>query len=138
MAHGFEIVQSQYADWHFDWTDCIADNGLHGRLLVGPRRPVLPVERPALLAALSSFRIALSRDGETIDQGVGSNVLDGPVHALTHLVRVLADDTLNPPLRSGEVITTGTLTRAFPVGPGEHWSTTLEGIDLPGLSVEFS
>jgi 2-oxo-3-hexenedioate decarboxylase len=48
---------------------------------------------------------------------------------------VLASDDLNPPLRAGELVTTGTLTRAFPVAAGERWSTTLSGIDLPGLAV---
>ncbi|MGE3307421.1 MAG: 2-keto-4-pentenoate hydratase [Rhizobiaceae bacterium] len=137
IAHGFEIVQTQFRDWRFDWTDCVADNGLHGRLLIGPRRTVEPRERPALLRALSAFRIALSRDGTMIGEGSGANALDGPVHALTHLAGVLAGDALNPPLRPGEIVTTGTLTPAFPIRPGERWATTLDCIDLPGLSVEF-
>ena len=44
---------------------------------------------------------------------------------------------MRPPLRAGEMITTGTLTRAFPVVAGERWSTEIDGFDLPGLSVEI-
>jgi 2-keto-4-pentenoate hydratase len=35
VAHGVEIVQSHHPDWKFRLADCIADNGLHGRLVVG-------------------------------------------------------------------------------------------------------
>jgi 2-oxo-3-hexenedioate decarboxylase len=68
---------------------------------------------------------------------LGANVLDGPIQALAHLAAVLGHDRLNPPLRAGEVVTTGTLTRAFPVLAGEVWSTEISGFDLPGLSVEI-
>ena len=64
-------------------------------------------------------------------------MLDGPIQALAHLVEVLGRDPHNPPLRAGEMVTTGTLTRAFPVGRGERWSTRIEGVDLPGLAVEI-
>jgi 2-keto-4-pentenoate hydratase len=39
------------------------------------------------------------------------------------------------PVREGEIVTTGTLTDALPVAPGETWSTSLDGISLPGLSI---
>ena len=90
-----------------------------------------------LAADLSSLTIRLTRNGEPADTGSGTNVLDGPIQALAHLVAVLAKDTLNPPLRAGEIVTTGTLTRAFPVLSGERWATEIEGFDLPGLSVEI-
>jgi 2-keto-4-pentenoate hydratase len=137
VAHGFEIVQSIYPGWRFAAADCVADGGLHGALLLGHRKMIEEAEREALLAALSSFSITLSCDGEIAGTGRGANVLDGPVHALAHLVEVLARDPVNPPLRAGEIVTTGTLTRAFPILPGQRWSTELDGIDLPGLSVCF-
>ncbi len=48
-----------------------------------------------------------------MERGQGSNVLGGPLSALRHLVELLARDPHNPPLQAGEIITTGTLTRAF-------------------------
>lgn len=137
VAHGFEIVQSIFPGWRFRAADCIANGGLHGALLLGPRRSVPENERSQLPARLSGLRVTLSRNGEPVDTGSGANVLDGPVEALAHLVAVLGHDTRNPPLRAGEMVTTGTLTRAFPIAAGERWSTQIEGIDLPGLSVEF-
>lgn len=137
IAHGFEIVQSVFPGWRFAIPDCIAGGGMHGALVVGPRLPVHADGREALFKALPSFAVALHRNGEEIDTGKGANVLDGPLSALKHLVEVLANDDFNPPLRAGELVTTGTLTRAFPVTAGEKWSTTLSGIDLPGLAVTF-
>jgi 2-oxo-3-hexenedioate decarboxylase len=138
VAHGFEFVQSIFPGWRFRVADCVADGGLHGRLFVGPRRELSDTERKTLAADLSALTIRLSRNGALADTGSGANVLDGPVQALAHLVAVLAKDRLNPPLRAGEIVTTGTLTRAFPVLKGERWSTEIEGFDLPGLSVEIA
>ncbi len=58
--------------------------------------------------------------------------------ALRHLVELLADDAANPPLAAGEMVTTGTLTRAFPVAPGETWTTALSGVALDGISLRFA
>jgi 2-oxo-3-hexenedioate decarboxylase len=138
VAHGFEVVQSIFPGWRFQVADCVADGGLHGRLFVGPRRELSDTERETLAADLSALTISLRRNGALVDAGTGANVLDGPVQALAHLVAVLAEDQLNPPLRAGEIVTTGTLTRAFPVLKGERWSTEIEGFDLPGLSVEIA
>ena len=37
VAHGFEIVDTHFADWRFAAADTVADFALHGRLFVGPR-----------------------------------------------------------------------------------------------------
>jgi 2-oxo-3-hexenedioate decarboxylase len=39
IAHGYEIVQSHFPDWKFRAADTIAAFGLHGALVVGPKRP---------------------------------------------------------------------------------------------------
>jgi 2-oxo-3-hexenedioate decarboxylase len=137
-AHGFEIVQSIFPGWRFQAADCVANGGLHGRLFIGPKRVLTEADRRGFMSDLSSFTITLSRNGEAVDKGSGANVLDGPVQALAHLVAVLTRDDRNPPLRAGEIVTTGTLTRAFPIFPGERWTTEIEGLDLPGLSVEIA
>lgn len=135
VAHGFEIVQSIYPGWSFAAADCIADGGLHGRLFVGPRHHLSRSEQTSLAKDLSALRVTLFRNGATVDSGTGANVLDGPIQALSHLVAVLADDPFNPPLAAGEMVTTGTMTRAFPVHPGERWLTKIEGYELPGISI---
>src|SRR5678815_256053 len=52
MAHAVEIVQCHHPDWKVSIADCTADNGLHGRLILGT--PV-PVEKIAGLAAALPF-----------------------------------------------------------------------------------
>ena len=90
------------------------------------------------LRELPTFEIDLYCNGTLADRGRASNVLDGPVSALRHLVQLLAQDPLSPPLAAGEIVTTGTLTRALPIKAGETWSTTLRGIPLDGLSLRFA
>lgn len=137
VAHGFEIVQSPFPGWRFTAADTVAVNGLHGVYRLGPRRALRPADRPAWLDALARFSITLSRDGVETDRGVAANVLDGPLSALKHLVGLLAADPNNPPVAAGEIVTTGTLTRAFPVAPGETWTTALDGLPLDGIAITF-
>jgi 2-keto-4-pentenoate hydratase len=136
VAHGFEIVQSIFPEWKFSAADTVAANGMHGALLIGPRHKIgLQVEKWEKM--LSAFEIDLLCDGHVIDRGRSENVLGGPVAALRHLVDLLARDEINPPLAAGEVVTTGTLTRAMPVRSGETWSTALDGISLDGIQARF-
>lgn len=137
VAHGFEIVQSVYPGWRFAAPDTVIGLGMHGGLRVGPRVPVAEAPAGGWLAALRDFRITLSRDGETVDEGGGTNVLGGPLTALRHLVELLAEDAHNPPLAAGEIVTTGTLTGAFAVAPGETWSTRIEDLPVEGLEIRF-
>ena len=137
VAHGFEIVQSRYPGWKFKAADTVADGALHAALLVGPQCPV-PSLGAGLLDALKDFTITLSRNGQLEESGQGSAVLGHPLAAIAHLMQVLATQPKHPPLQAGEIITTGTLTQARDVRPGETWSTALQGIGLPGLSVQFT
>jgi 2-oxo-3-hexenedioate decarboxylase len=136
VAHGFELVQSIFPRWEFTLPDTVAAYGLHGRLIIGPRH-ALADTRDDWERDLSTFRIDLERDGTVVDQGRASNVLGGPLSALRHLVEVLANDPVNPPLAAGEIVTTGTLTRAFPVAPGETWTTKPQGVALDGIAIRF-
>jgi 2-oxo-3-hexenedioate decarboxylase len=136
VAHGFEIVQSIFPGWKSTLPDTVAAYGLHGALLIGPRHDVNG-QRDEWERTLATFEIDLRRNGEFVDRGRAANVLGGPLSALRHLNDVLRDDLFNPPLADGEIVTTGTLTRAFPVVPGETWETELTGVPLDGISIHF-
>ena len=133
IAHGFEIVQSPYLDWKFRAVDSIAAFALHGVLVIGRPVPVADVEDCA--AKLRTFTVALLRDGVAQATGRGADVLDSPLLAYAHLAELLAGQSRFAPVRAGEIVSTGTLTTLQPVAAGETWSTTLDGIDLPGLSI---
>lgn len=136
IAHGYEIVQSIFPDWKFAAADTVAAFGLHGALFLGERHPVGD-NAADWLRALSDFDITL-RCGEVIERGHARDVLDGPLSALKHLVALLEKDAANPQLAAGEIITTGTLTKAMPVKPGERWTTELTGIPVGGIEIRFS
>jgi 2-oxo-3-hexenedioate decarboxylase len=137
VAHGFEIVQSIFPAWRFTAADTVAGYGLHGRLFVGPRHAFAP-RAEAFARELETFTIELSCDGRLRDRGRAVNVLDGPLHALKHLVAALAASPHLPPLAAGEMVTTGTLTRAFPVASGETWSTRLSGLPIENADIAFA
>ncbi len=138
IAPGFEIVQSHFPDWKFSAADCTAAFGLHGALVVGAPVALTADNRAALAAALPAFTLRLRRGETLVDTGVGANVLGSPALALAHLARVLATQPWAPPLAAGEVITTGTVTDAWPVAPGETWTSDYGALGLPGLTVAFT
>lgn len=138
VAPGFEIVQSHQPGWKFVAADTVADGALHARLLVGARVPVagLASDARALEERLAAAHITLSCGGRQVDEGVGSNVLDGPLHALQHFLTELRSCPGAPELQPGDVVTTGTWTDAWPVAPGETWTAAFDA-PLAGLTVRF-
>jgi len=137
IAPGFEIVQSHFPDWKFTAPDCTAAFGLHGALVIGAPVSLTDANRRSFAEALTSFKLTLSRGDEVIDRGIGSNVLDSPALALGHLARVLSSQPWAPPLATGEIVTTGTITDAWPVTPGETWSSDYGTLGINGLSLQF-
>lgn len=137
VAHTFEIVQSHYPDWKFTAADAVADSALHGMLVVGQQLPVASLGSDPL-SVLANFSVALSCNGELRESGTGANVLGSPLAALAHLLAAIEMQTLPRPVQANELITTGTLTAAFPLSVGETWRTEIQGIALPGLNVTFT
>ena len=136
VAHAVEIVQTFHPDWKFTLPDCTAANGLHGRLVLGTPTPV--ADLPDLESRLPEARVQLRRGARKVDEGTGGNVLDSPLFALAHLVELLAIQPEFDQLHAGEIVSTGTLTDAHPVKPGETWSTAFDGLALPGLTLKFA
>ncbi len=138
IAPGFEVVQSHFPDWKFTAADCTAAFGLHGALVVGAALRVTDRNRRALAAALPAFTLTLRRGRTVVERGIGANVLGGPAQALAHLSRVLAGQPQFPPLAAGEAITTGTVTDAWPVAPGETWTSDYGELGIGGLTLRFA
>ena len=135
LSLGYEVVQSIYPGWKFAPADTTTANAQHGALLVGARHAVAP-RKAQWLKELAACEIELSGGGQII-RGQASNVLDSPLLALRHLVGMLAKDPHNPPLAAGEIVTTGSLTLAMPVSPGETWTAKVSGIPLEAVSLRF-
>ena len=137
IAAGFEIVHSVFPGWRFTAADCTAAFGLHGRLVVGPKLVVDDTNRATLAAAMPRFPVTLLRGETPIDRGIGATVLGSPLLALAHLRDLLAAQPDAPPLAAGEIVTTGTLTDAWPVAPGETWSSRYGLLGITGLRLRF-
>lgn len=135
VAHGFEIVQSHFPGWKFRVADTVADNGLHGAYFLGPPMEVSRLADP--IESLRSFEVELSCNGAAKERGRGANALGSPLAALAHLVSVLSSQP-GSELQAGEIVTTGTLTAAYPVRAGETWTTKIGGIALPGLELALA
>ena len=131
VAHGFEIVHTHFEGWRFAAADTMADFALHGRLIVGPRVPVHGW--PTLAQDLAALRLELHGDGGLKEAGQGAIVLDGPLHALRLWVDLMSQHTSWWTIQPGDVVTTGTITDAWPLLPGQAWRTVLSDMRLSPL-----
>jgi 2-keto-4-pentenoate hydratase len=136
VAHAIEMVHCHYPDWKFDSTDAICDSSFHGRLLLGKK--LSPRSGGITESFLKECQVSLRRDGELVEIGFGRNVLGSPLSAVTSLVEAIEREGAVHPLAPGEIITTGTLTKAWPVKAGERWETRFERDEFPGLAIEFA
>jgi 2-oxo-3-hexenedioate decarboxylase len=136
VAHGVEIVHTHFEGWRFGGAaDPVADFGLHGRLLVGPRSSV--ADWPRLGPDLAAMPLTLWRAEAEVDRGLGSAVLDGPLTALRLWLQAMQVHSPDWRVQPGDVVTTGTLTDAWPVAAGETWRTQPGDARLQGLQLRF-
>lgn len=133
VAHGFEIVHTHFDDWRFQAPDTVADFALHGRLFIGPRIALSRFASPR--AELAALEVELSRDGVPVESGVASIVLDGPLDALRTWIDAMHAQPMHWPIAAGDVVSTGTITDAWPLLPGQVWQTRLSDPRLPGLTL---
>lgn len=86
---------------------------------------------------LESFALTLSCDERSIESGRRSNALGSPLAAAAHLVSVLANQPDYQPVQAGEIVAIGTITTARSIQVGKRWRSELQGVALPGLTVDF-
>ncbi len=120
VAPAFEIVECHFVDWAIRPADAVADAGVHAALVLGNRAPVSPEGA----AALAEVEVELRADGKALARGSGRDVLGGPIEAVAWLLRSLPDGEM---VRADDIVTTGTLTDALSVRPGQRWSVHFRG-----------
>jgi 2-oxo-3-hexenedioate decarboxylase len=133
VAHGFEIAQCVYPGWRFAVADAIANQCLHAALLIGRRSE----PNDEVWGSMRTLSLDLCRDGKVVQQGRAETVLGGPMESLRSLIELLASDEGFPPLRAGEVVTTGTLSAAPDIASGQTWSTVLHDTPIAGIEVRL-
>lgn len=106
-----EVVIGHFRDWtHKDIYSIIADNGTDGALVYGEG-----VTQWQSLN-LNEISIKLFVNGEVVREGTGSNVLDGPLSAMTWLANHC---DRSPGLRAGHITNTGSCTPMYFAEPGD-------------------
>jgi len=129
-AAGFEIVQCHYPQWDMTPADAVADVGLHAILAVGQHVST----DTAHASELENLEVALWHSDRLLSRGHSSLALGGPIQAIAWLLRLPGVQGL----RAGDIVTTGTLTTAHPIEPGQTWRLVTTGaLELPNVTVHF-
>lgn len=136
-AHSVEIVHSHF-DWKFKLADAAADWACHARLVIGEPQAIRAQDIPALARALPAIKAALLKGGVRQIEGSGADVLGSPAYALGFLADLLAQQPFMQSLAAGEIVSTGTITDALPVRPGETWSTEITGLPVQNLTISYT
>ena len=135
LALGFEIIDCPYADWKFQPADFVAAYGLHAALIVGEPRPVATMGISEIVEQLATFKVRLSKDGQAVEEGSGRNSLRSPALCLAELASAMGKQDGAESLAAGDLVSSGTLTESTPIQPRATWTASVEGIDLPALTL---
>ena len=124
-----EIPDSRYE--HFEKVGApqlIADNACAHRFMLGRAAP-----EGWRALDLAAHKGHATRNGAPAGEGIGSNVLGGPVTALTWLANELSRHGLT--LRAGEVVTTGTCLIPVPIAAGDRIEGDLGVLGRVAISI---
>jgi 2-oxo-3-hexenedioate decarboxylase len=110
VTAAIEVLDSRYRDYRFTTPDVVADNASAGRYVVGAPVPPQGID-------LRLVGVVLEHNGQVVGTASGAAALGHPAAAVAWLVRTLAAD--GDGLRAGDVVLSGGLTAAVPVGPGD-------------------
>ncbi|WP_285486924.1 2-keto-4-pentenoate hydratase [Amycolatopsis taiwanensis] len=111
VVPALEIVDSRITEWKISIVDTIADNASSGGVVLGSKPT--PLSSVDLRLVGCTLRIG----GELVATGAGGAVLGSPLNALVWLANTLGP--LGIDLEPGHVVLPGSMTRAFPVRPGD-------------------
>ncbi|MBK6660103.1 MAG: fumarylacetoacetate hydrolase family protein [Proteobacteria bacterium] len=121
-----EVVDDRAAQYQgLDMASLVADNSWNAGVILGEWQSRWP-NLPDLLGVVS-------RNGVTVDQGHGRDVLGHPFHALTWLANHLADS--GEGLRAGDVVATGSIVPTrFPL-EAEQYRYSIAGLGALSFSI---
>jgi 2-keto-4-pentenoate hydratase len=127
MRAAMEIVDSRIADWRIRLADTVADLASNGGLVWSDRQV------SADEVDSRSIRMTLTRNGETIATGQGSDALGDPVSVLVWLANTLGRNGVA--LEPGHLILTGALHAAVPMVVGDNFRAVFDHLGAIEIDV---
>lgn len=121
IVPAFEIIDSAILNWKMKIQDTVADNASSAAFVLG--RSHVPV---ADIPDLAGVRMVFRKNGTDIDAGVSSAVMDHPAIAVAWLANRLHEYGIR--LKAGEVILSGSLTKAYDVAAGDVFTADFGGV----------
>jgi len=106
-----ELVDCRIKDWQTTPPESIADNALHGGIILGPfLKPVSGFD-------LTHEGVVMRKNGQLLASACGVEALGNPLNVVTWLANKLSE--LDREIKAGDIISTGTLTSFYFVEPGD-------------------
>jgi len=116
----FEIVDSRIKDWKIKIQDTVADNASCGVYVLGG------LEVDPKDVDLLDCKAVVTKNGESLSQGVGAATLGSPLTAVAWLANTLGERGI--PFKAGEVILSGSLVPLESVVAGDEMRVEIEGL----------
>jgi 2-keto-4-pentenoate hydratase len=120
VAPAFEIVDLR-GDMTADLPLGVADNVSQWAYVTGPDIQPYPAQLD-----LGAVTVTVSRNGETVMQGRGAEVIDNQLQSIAWLANALAEYGVR--LCGGQCIMTGSFNKPLPVAPGDHWESRFSSL----------
>lgn len=128
IVPSFEIIDSAIVNWKMAIQDTVADNASSAMLVLGKNR--IPV---SAIKDLTAVHMLFKKNGIVIDEGDSSAVMGHPAEAVAWLANKLHAFGIR--LRAGEIILSGSLTKAYAVEAGDVF--TAEFADIGTVTAKF-
>ncbi|TGA98118.1 2-keto-4-pentenoate hydratase [Sporolactobacillus shoreae] len=122
IAPGIEIPDSRFKDWFpkLPLNLVISDSAVCGRVVVGPTAPKLTLEK------LAAVKTSVTFNGKKLMEGLSSEVLGNPLHALKWLVKKLGEEGTT--VKKGTTVSTGTFCLPKRLQKGDYVATFDQGV----------
>jgi 2-keto-4-pentenoate hydratase len=127
VTPALEIIDTRIRDWKITLADTIADNASSGRVVLGAEKT------PPRRHDLASIAMKLEKNGDVVEQGVGSAVLGHPAEPVAWLANKFAE--FGQTLAAGSIVIPGALCRAVPVSARDAIAASFG--PLGSVSVRF-
>lgn len=123
-----EVIDSRIEEWRIGLVDTVADNASSARVVLGGQLTSIDGLDLRLVG------VAVSRNGELVEVGVGAAALGHPANCVAWLANKLAE--FGDGLRAGDIVMPGAVHRAINVFPGDSFMA--EFAWLGNVDVRFS